>query len=117
NRVFRRLNAKGNGQLTKEELLQFFNEAAHGKSHVSGDDFRDALLAGWGGGGKPSDMPTQAVLIRGLFAGEIGSMNEGPKVNWLAPDFTLKTVDGTKTIHLAKLLESKPVVLVFGSFT
>src|SRR5262249_32865307 len=72
NRSCRKLNAKGPGQLTKDELLQSFTETAHGKDHRSPDDFRNALLAGWGSGGKPSDMPTQAVLIRGLFAGEIG---------------------------------------------
>ena len=44
-------------------------------------------------------------------------MNEGPKVNDPAPDFTLQTVDGKDTIQLAKRLGSKPVVLVFGSFT
>jgi hypothetical protein len=117
NRFFRRLNTNGDGQLTKDELLQFFRDAAHGKDRLSADDFRDALLAGWGRKGKPSDMPTPAVLIRGLFAGEIGSMNEGPKVNWLAPDFTLKTVEGNRTIQLTKLIGPKPVVLVFGSFT
>jgi EF hand len=117
NRFFRRLNTKGDGQLTRDELLQFFKDASHGQNHLSADDFRDALLAGWGRRGKPSDRPTPAILIRGLFAGEIGSMNEGPKVNWLAPDFTLKTVEGDRTIQLSKLIGPKPVVLIFGSFT
>jgi len=117
NRLFRSLNAKSNGRLTREELLQFFDAAARGKDHVSADDFRDTLLAGLPSGGKPTDMPAPAVLLRGLFAGEIGSMSEGPKVNWLAPDFSLRTVDGSKTIQLSKLIGSKPVVLIFGSFT
>jgi hypothetical protein len=117
NRLFRSLNAKSNGRLTRDELLQFFDAAAHSKDHVSADDFRDALLAGLPSGGKPTDMPAPAVLIRGLFAGEIGSMNEGPKLNWLAPDFSLKTVDGSKTIQLSKLVGPKAVVLIFGSFT
>jgi hypothetical protein len=117
NRLFRSLNAKSDGRLTREELLQFFDAAAHGKDHVSADDFRDALLAGLPSGGKPTDMPAPAVLIRGLFAGEIGSMSEGPKVNGLAPDFSLKTIDGSKTIELSKLVGPKPVILIFGSFT
>jgi hypothetical protein len=66
---------------------------------------------------KPADMPSQAVLIRGFFAGEIGSMNEGPKLNEQAPRFTLKTVDGKASVDLEKLIGPKPVVLVFGSFT
>jgi hypothetical protein len=117
NRLFRKLNAEGHGHLTKEELLQFFEKAADGKDYLSADDFRGALLAGWSAGSRPSDMPSRATLIRGLFAGEIGSMSEGPKLNDVAPDFTLKTVDGKHTIQLTKLNKAKPVVIVFGSFT
>ncbi len=116
-RLFRKLNEHGNGRLTKQELVQFFERAAQGKDHLSSDDFRDALLAGWSAGSRPADVPSRAVLIRGLFAGEIGSMNEGPTLNNRAPDFTLETVDGKDTVQLTKLLRSKPVVLVFGSFT
>lgn len=117
NRLFRKLNAEGGGHLTKDELLQFFDKAAQGKDHLSADDFRDALLGGLFARPRPSDMPSQAVLIRGLFAGELGSMNEGPKLNESAPDFTLKTVDGKDTVQLVKRFGKKPVVLVFGSFT
>jgi alkyl hydroperoxide reductase subunit AhpC len=117
NRLFRKLNADGTGRLTREELLQFYAKASQGKDHVSFDDFRDALLGGMSGGFQPGDAPSPAVLIRGLFAGEIGSMYEGPKLNEPAPNFTLKTVDGKDSIQLAKLIGSKPVVLVFGNFT
>jgi hypothetical protein len=116
-RLFGRLNGEGNGHLTKDELLQFFDKAAHGKDHLTPDDFRDALLGGMFSRSRPNDMPSQAVLIRGLFSGELGSMNEGPKLNQPAPDFTLKTSDGKDTIHLAKRIGPKPIVLVFGSFT
>lgn len=117
NRLFRRLNAPGDGRLTKDDLLQFFEKTAQGKDYLSADDFRDAMIAGLFGGGQPSDAPKTDVLVRGLFAGEIGSMNEGPKLNEPAPDFTLKTVDGKGTVRLAELIGPKPVVLVFGSFT
>lgn len=117
NRLFRKLNTSGNGQLSKEELLQFFDKTAAEKDHISADDFRDALLAGMFDRSQPSDMPSQAMLIRGLFAGELGSMNEGPKLNESAPDFTLKTSDGKEVVHLSKRIGPKPVVLVFGSFT
>jgi hypothetical protein len=117
NQLFRKLNAHGNGHLTKEELLQFFEKASRGKDRLSVDDFRDALLAGMFGGPRPGDAPRPAVLLRGLFAGELGSLNEGPRVNEPAPDFTLKTVDGKDTVHLGKRIGPKPVVLVFGSFT
>lgn len=116
-RLFGKLNAEGNGHLTKDELMQFFNKATEGKDHLTPDDFRDALLGGMFARSRPSDMPSQAVLIRGLFSGELGSMNEGPKLNQPAPDFTLKISDGKNTIQLAKRIGPKPVVLVFGSFT
>lgn len=117
NRLFRKLNAQANGRLTKDDLLRFFDKAAQGKDHLSADDFRDTLLEGLFGSPKPGDAPSTPMMIRGLFAGELGSMNEGPKLNERAPDFTLKTVDGKQTVQLAKLLGPKPMVLVFGSFT
>jgi hypothetical protein len=117
NRFYRKMNAEGNDRLSKEEMLQFFDKAAQGKDYVTLDDFRDALLGGPISRPRPSDMPTQAVLIRGLFAGELGCMNEGPKLNEPAPDFTLKTNDGKEVVQLSKRIGPKPIVLVFGSFT
>jgi len=116
-RLFGKLNAAGDGRLTKDELLQFFDKAAQGKDHLTPDDFRDALLRGVFARPKPTDIPSQAVLLRGLFSGELGSMHEGPKLNDPAPDFTLKTADGKETVQLAKRIGPKPIVLVFGSFT
>jgi hypothetical protein len=116
-RLFGKLNAERDGHLTKAELMQFFDKAAQGKDYVSPDDFRDTLLGGLFSRSGASEMPSQAVLIRGLFSGELGSMNEGPKLNDPAPDFTLKTSDGKDTIQLSKRIGPKPVVLVFGSFT
>lgn len=40
-----------------------------------------------------------------------------PKVGDPAPDFTLKSVDGSTTITRSKFHVDKPLVLVFGSFT
>ena len=54
---------------------------------------------------------------RRLYAGEIGSIQEGPKLGEAAPDFTLKSIDGKETVQLAKAVGKKPVVLVFGNFT
>ncbi len=34
-----------------------------------------------------------------------------------APDFSLPTVDGTRTVRLAQEWSQRPVVLVFGSYT
>lgn len=34
-----------------------------------------------------------------------------------APDFTLKTLDGSAQVQLSSFRNSKPVVLIFGSYT
>ena len=52
-----------------------------------------------------------------LLDGEIGSLWEGPDLGELAPDFTLRTHDGTRALSLRQFRGKKPVVLVFGSFT
>jgi thiol-disulfide isomerase/thioredoxin len=57
------------------------------------------------------------VLLKGLFASEVGSLQEGPQVGDRAPDFTLKTQDGAHTVHLADVIGKKPIVLTFGNFT
>jgi len=35
----------------------------------------------------------------------------------MAPDFTLPSLDHKATVHLAEFRGSRPVVLVFGSYT
>jgi len=39
------------------------------------------------------------------------------RVGDVAPDFTLKTLDGKKTVTLSRFQGKKPVLLVFGSYT
>ncbi len=113
---FRSLNRGNDGRLTRDEWMKFFDEAAGGKDHLTPETFRNALMAGPPGGGTASKGPTQEILLRGLFRGELGSLLEGPALGERAPDFRLSTPDGTKEIALADLL-GKPIVLVFGSFT
>ena len=115
--IFRRLDRSGDGKLTREESDAFFKFLSAGKDSFAADDMRRALIPRGAGGFNPGDAPTIPVLVKGLFAGEIGSMSEGPKLNDPAPDFTLKTVDGSETVQLSKLTGKKPVVLVFGNFT
>jgi alkylhydroperoxidase family enzyme len=118
---FRRVNRSADGRLTREEWMKFFDEAARGKDHLTTDNLRDALLTipSSPKKGPPAapEGPTTEVLVRGLFRGEIGSVNEGPKLNDPPPDFTLKTRDGKETVRLRDLVGKKPVVLVFGNVT
>jgi hypothetical protein len=112
-RLFRRMNASGNGRLTREELLALFDRAAQDKDHLLVGDLREVLL----GGGGASDEPSRETLVRGLMAGEVGSIHEGPQIDQPAPDFTLQSPDGKSTHQLSQLIGTKPVVLCFGNFT
>lgn len=117
NRLFRKADPNGDGEMTREEWLGFFDKAAQGKQSLSSDDLRDVWLSGLSANFLPGDAPTKEVLLQGLFAGEIGSLQEGPQLNQPAPEFTLKTYDGQRTVRLSETIGSKPVVLVFGNFT
>lgn len=118
NRFFRKIDRSGDGQMTREEWLAFFDQAAGGKSTMTSDDLRDAWLSGGVAAGfLPGDAPTKEMLLKGLFDGEVGSLQEGPALDAAAPDFKLSTADGEKTIQLSKQIGSKPIVLCFGNFT
>jgi alkylhydroperoxidase family enzyme len=117
NRIFRRLDAKGSGALTKEDWNKFFDDATRGGEKLTAEDFTGSLLAGYSGSFARGDGPDVAMLVRGLFAGEIGSMFEGPKVGQRAPLFQLRKAQGEGTIELGSLIGEKPVVLVLGNFT
>jgi alkylhydroperoxidase family enzyme len=114
---FRTVNKSHDCRITREEWIKFFEEAAHGKDRLTIDDMRDAVLAANAPKGDVPDEPTPEVLVRGLFRREIGSMNEGPKLNDPAPDFTLKSHDGKQTFRLSDQIGKKPIVLVFGNVT
>ncbi len=117
NRVFRRLDRSGDGKVKQEEFEALFKTLSKDKGYFTADDLRQAMIPRGPSGFSPGDAPTIPVLVKGLFEGEIGSMDEGPKPGDAAPNFTLKTPDGKETISLSSLTGSKPVVLVLGNFT
>lgn len=117
NRLYRKADSSSDGQLTREEWIALFDSMAQDKQSLTRTQLKEGWLAGMSSSFDPSDEPSQEVLLKGLFAGEIGSLQEGPTVGEKAPDFTLKSADGQTTIHLADCLSSKPIVLCFGNFT
>ncbi len=119
--LFYRVDADGNGKVTKEEFDRLFRSLDDGDlGFLSQDELRRyfapppprprSLTS------RPSG-PSKATLLKGLWRHEIGSHLPGPRVNDPAPDFTLRTVDGKEEVTLSKLIGPKPVVLVFGNFT
>jgi thiol-disulfide isomerase/thioredoxin len=116
-RLFRRMNKEGDGRLTREHFVALFDQAAAGRDYMTSADLAETLLAGFGSASGPGAEPTPEMLVRGLFRGEVGSLNAGPALNSPAPDFSLKTHDGQQTIRLSDLRGPKPIVLVFGNFT
>ena len=97
NADFARLDRHWDGVLTEADF------------HFSAPPPSRGMLAG--------DRPSKAILIRGLFHQELGSLQPGPKLDEPAPDFTLKTYDGKSEITLSKQIGPKPLVLIFGNFT
>src|SRR5262249_58428447 len=66
---FGQVNKSGDGRLTRDEWLKFFDKAAAGKDHLTTDNLREALFAGMGPR-KPMPPPSPEVRVRGLFRGE-----------------------------------------------
>lgn len=116
NRMFRRIDPSGDGDLTKEEWQAFFSKVAGDQESFRFEQLRDALIPP-GNGFLPGDEPKKEILVQGFMAGEIGSLQEGPSVDEMAPDFELKPLGGGAPIRLSQRIGKRPVVLVFGNFT
>jgi hypothetical protein len=65
----------------------------------------------------PMSPKLKQMILKGFFDGDVGSWCEGPRLGEPAPDFTLPTPDGKKSITLSHSFRKKPIVLIFGSFT
>ena len=117
NRMFRRMDPSGDGRMTKEEWGSFFSKASNGEDSFRFEQLREALLGGVSGGFNPGDAPSRETLIKGLMAGEVGSLQEGPDLDAPAPDFELRPLGGGDPIRLSDRIGKKPVVLTFGNFT
>lgn len=107
-----------NGKVTKDEFAALYEQLNKGEeAFLAIDDLREQFLPS-----PPTklenrpDKPSRSTLIAGLKNQEVGSLQAGPSLDELAPDFTLKTIHG-ETVTLSKEIGDKPIVLIFGNFT
>lgn len=118
--LFSRTDRDANGKISPEEWQQLFDRLdTDSKKFLAIDDLRERFRMPGGGGGSntPSpDDPSISTLVLGLANQEVGSLQPGPSVEDVAPDFTLKSLDGQE-VTLSKEVGDKPIVLIFGNFT
>jgi Ca2+-binding EF-hand superfamily protein len=116
-RFLRTIDANGNGRVTEQEWLAMFKKLAKDRDHFNAEDMRNAFLASDRDRGGKGKRVFKENWLRCLVDGDLGSPFEGPRPGQDAPDFTLPTPDGKKQITLSEFRSTKPVVLIFGSFT
>lgn len=115
--LFGRADADRDEKLTAAEWQEMFRKAAGGKETLTRSELHALLFPPPPSRKAGQGMPSPSMLLKGLFEGEIGSFREGPSLGRLAPDFTLRAFDGSKSVRLSRFRGHKPVVLIFGSFT
>ncbi|MFO0973656.1 MAG: hypothetical protein U1A27_09490 [Phycisphaerae bacterium] len=59
----------------------------------------------------PAERPPKWEQVKRLIG------RPAPQVGELAPDFTLATPDGRQQVTMSRCHESRPLLLLFGSFT
>jgi len=107
-----------NGKVTREEFAALFDQfGGKGEDFLALDDLRNQFTPGPPGAREiRADRPTRSTLIAGLQNQEIGSLDPGPSVGDVAPDFTLNDLQGNP-VTLSSEIGDKPIVLIFGNFT
>lgn len=115
--MFFRSDTNANGKITKEEFLALFEQLASNDEFLAMDDLRDEFSQSAPKiRPKRTDSPTPNTLVKALSSQELGSLQSGPSLNEMAPDFTLRTLED-QTITLSSAIGKKPTVLIFGNFT
>ncbi len=115
--MFMMADLNSNGKVTKDEFAALFDRFSRGSDTLALDDLRDQLLPPPpNDNDNAPDRPSRSTLIMGLHRQEVGSLQPGPMLGDIAPDFTLKTLQG-ETVTLSEQIGEKPIVLIFGNFT
>lgn len=98
--LMRLIDLDNDGKLSGGEYMKFFVDADQNKD---GSVTQEEMM---------ESMNKRRQEMRGQNQ-EAG----GPNVGQEAPDFTLRTLDGDRTVKLSDFRGKKPVILVFGSYT
>ncbi len=120
--MFFRADQDANGKVTPEEFEALFRSMDSGEGgFLSLDDLREQFQLPTEeqlqkSRARRKDEPSKSTLVLALKGQEIGSLQPGPKLNEIAPDFRLKSVGGEE-VTLSKEVGEKPIVLIFGNFT
>jgi hypothetical protein len=129
--IFSRLDEDSNGRLTSKEIQRWFKQSTKDTDFLSVDDLKIALGLGpqppRRGRDSSEPRPDPRWKMMGMFLnGEMGSFSEGPALDSEAPDLDLPLVTHREEggleltdemVRLENYRGSKPVVLIFGSFT
>lgn len=107
-----------NGKLTRDEFLELFDSLdSDSRGFLSLNDLREQFQP-------PEEQPRNSrpegpdpsTLVIALRDQEIGSLQAGPNLDEVAPDFTLTSLAGDD-VTLSEQIGTQPVVLIFGNFT
>jgi hypothetical protein len=117
--LFTIIDQDWDGMLTRDELNAWFDARdVDGHGYLAMDDIRDENLT------DPRAQPQQqrpehpsvSTLLLSLRNQEMGSLQPGPGLDEIAPDFTLRTLDG-EVVTLSQEVGDLPIVLIFGNVT
>ena len=114
--LFYQIDQNGDGHATPAEWQTWFNSLSGGKDYIAQDDLLPLFMEKKVSGGRRSPR-SRLPIICSYLSGDVGSLSEGPAVDEEAPYFKLTTFDGKGKLDLSRHRGTKPLVLIFGSFT
>jgi Ca2+-binding EF-hand superfamily protein len=110
--LFKSVDSDSDGHITSEEWHEAFTLFSANHGFLNDEALENLIFS-------PLLDRRRKMQARREQGHELGydSKKPAPEPGEVAPDFELRTPDGSKTIRLSSFRDNKPVVLIFGSFT